>query len=71
MVSSQLKREIYILEIVFGKVAVVKSSIQHLRIVVPYQHSNKLTLELKAAALEKVLRNLTESEISKLFRSTN
>ena len=94
MVSNQLKREIYILEIVFGKVAVVKiprplqiqkSLIQHFWIVVPYQHSNALTLELNAAALEKVLRNVTsnlrlpsvrylkniESEFSKLFRSTN
>ena len=124
MVINQLEREIYVSEIVFRTSSSVKisrllqrkkSSIQHFWIVVPYQYSNALTLELEAAVLEKVLSNVTsnlrlhsvrylknilctknpqtvdlvifteeilngklhflcsdiESEISKLFRSTN
>ena len=35
--------------------------IQHLWTVVPYQHSNTLTLDLEAAALEEVLRNVTSN----------
>ena len=70
MVSNQLKREIYVSEIVFG----TKSSgkiprlfqrqklwLQHFWIVVVYEHSNALTLKLEAAALEKVLSNVTSN----------
>ena len=35
--------------------------IQHFWIVVPYQHPNALTLKLEAAALKKVLRNVTSN----------
>ena len=35
--------------------------IQHIWIVVLYQHSNALTLELEAAALKKVVRNVTSN----------
>ena len=67
LVGIQLKREIYVSEIVFGSSSCVKiprllqrqqMCIQHFWILVPYQHSNALTLELEAAALEKVLRNV-------------
>ena len=70
MVTNQLEREIYVSEIVFrtissGKIPrplqKQKSWIQHFWIVVPYQHSNSLTLELEAAALEKVLSNVTSN----------
>ena len=70
MVSNQLKREIYVSEIVFGtsssgKIPHLlqrqKSWIQHFWIVVPYQHSNALTLELEAVVLEKVLSNVTSN----------
>ena len=70
MISNQLKREIYVSEIVFdpsssGKIPRPLQRqqmwMQHFWIVVPYQHSNALTLELEAAALEKVLRNLTSN----------
>ena len=69
MVSNQLKREIYVSEIVFGKVAVVKyPSVAKTKIVDTtfldyrtHQHSNALTLELETAALEKVLRNVASN----------
>ena len=70
MVTNQLERDIYVSEIVFGTISSgkiprplqkQKSWIQHFRIVVPYQHSNSLTLELEAAALEKVLSNVTSN----------
>ena len=70
MVTNQLEREIYVSEIVFGTISSgkiprplqkQKSWIQHFWIVVPYQHSNSLTLELEAAALEKVLSNVTSN----------
>ena len=74
LVSSQLKREIHVSEIyvslVFGPSSSGKMPsplqrqkiwIQHFSIVVVYQHSSVLTLELEAAALEKVLRNATSN----------
>ena len=70
MVSNQLEREIYVSEIVFGTISSgeirrplqkQKSRIQHFGILVPYQNSNSLTLELKAAALGKVLSNVTSN----------
>ena len=70
MVSNQLEREIYVSEIVFGTISSgeirrplqkQKSWIQHFGILVPYQNSNSLTLELKAAALGKVLSNVTSN----------
>ena len=69
MVSNQLKRGIYVSEIVFGKVVVVKyPSVAKTKIVDTtfldcrtYQRSNALTLELEAAALEKVLRNVASN----------
>ena len=70
MVSNQFKRAIYVSEIVFGTSSRAKiprpfqrqkSWLQHFWIVVPYQHSNALTLELEAAALERVLSNVTSN----------
>ena len=70
MVINQLEIEIYISEIVFGTSSSVKlprllqrkkSSIQHFWIVVRYQHSNALTLELEAVVLEKVLSSVTSN----------
>ena len=70
MVSHQLKREIYVSKIVFGTSSIgkiprllqrQKSLVQDVWIIVPYQHSNELTLELEAAALEKVPRNVTSN----------
>ena len=70
MVSNQLEREIYVSEIVFGTISSgeirrplqkQKSWIQHFGILVPYQNSNSLTLELKAPALGKVLSNVTSN----------
>ena len=70
MVSNQLKREIYVSEIVFGTssngtiprpLQRQKSWVQHIWIVVPYQHSNALTLELETAPLKKMLNNVTSN----------
>ena len=70
MVSNPWKREIYVSDIVFGPCSSGKlphllqrqqAWIQHFWIVVLYQHSNALTLELEAVALEKVLRNVTSN----------
>ena len=70
VVGNQLKREICISEIVFGPSSSGKiplpfqrqrTWIQHFWIVVPYRHSNALTSELEAAALDKVLRNVTSN----------
>ena len=70
MVSHQLKREIYVSKIVFGTSSIgkiprllqrQKSLVQDVWIIVPYRHSNELTLELEAAALEKVPRNVTSN----------
>ena len=70
MLSNQLKRQIYVSEIVFRTSSSgtiprplqrQKLWVQHFWIVVPYQHSNALTLELETAALEKVLNNVTSN----------
>ena len=70
LVGNQIKREIYISDIIFQPSGCVKiphlfqsqqTWIQHFWILVLYQHSNALTLESEAAALEKVLRNVSSN----------